>query len=189
MSFWYTTIGVVAFIGLFPFFRCFFKRLSCLIKIKRVCRKKKIRFYATHSLWFLGKKTSKNCDFYLETANEVFAIKFFGMPRRLSFLIFKENGEYFIRSYITFFSYGGGYSIPINSKPKTMPTYDFRYNYKDEWELKNPRNILLVNPVSLEFRRQPQHGSEMILGVGDVVNGMEIDSISHLLIDLERAIQ
>ena len=188
MEFWYALIGIAAVIALFPYIRCFFKRLKCANKIKRLCRNKNYKIHATHPLWFLGSKHAKKCDLYIETANEVFAIKLFGMSRRLSILILKDNGEYFIRSFIALISYGGGVRFPINGKPKHLPLYDFRYKYKDEWEIKTPRHVLLVNPVSMEFRRQPQHGSEVIVGAGDIVNGMEIDSLPRLLGDLESAL-
>lgn len=182
MEFWYGLIGIIALIVFFPYIRCFFKRLKCAGKIKRLCQSKGYKIHATHLLWFLGSKHAKKCDFYIETANEVFAVKLFGMPRRLSILILKENGEYFIRSF------GGGIRFPINGKPKPMPVYDFRYKYRDEWEIKTPRRVLLVNPVSMEFKRQPHHGSEITVGAGEIVNGMEIDSLPRLLGDLESAL-
>ena len=188
MEFWYALIGIAAVIALFPYIRCFFKRLKCVYKIKRLCRSKNYKIHATHPLWFLGSKHTKKCDFYIETANEVFAVKLFGMPRRLSILILKENGEYFIRSFIALISYGGGIRFPINGKPKPMPAYNFRYKYRDEWEIKTPRRVLLVNPVSMEFKRQPHHGGEVTVGAGEIVNGMEIDSLPRLLGDLENAL-
>ena len=188
MDFWYALIGIVTFVAFFPYIRCFFKRLKCAGKIKSLCHSKGYKIHATHPLWFLGSKQAKKCDLYIETANEVFAIKLFGMPRRMSVLVLKENGEYFIRSFIALISYGGVIRFPINGKPKPMPDYDFRYKYKNEWEIKTPRNVLLVNPVSMEFRRQPHHGSEVIVGAGDIVNGMEIDSLPRLLGDLESAL-
>ena len=189
MEFWYAFIGIVAFIALFPYIRCFFKRLTCMGKIQKVCRNKGYKLHATHPLWFLGNKHGKKCDLYIETANEVFAIKLFGMPRRLSVLVMKENCEYFIRRYIALLSYNGvGIRFPIDGKPNQMPIYDFRYRYRDEWEIKTPRHVLLVNPVSMEFKRQPHHGGEVTVGAGEIVNGMEIDSLPRLLGDLESAL-
>ena len=188
MEFWYALIGIAAVIALFPYIRCFFKRLKCANKIKRLCRSKNYKIHVTHPLWFLGSKHAKKCDLYIETANEVFAVKLFGMPRRRTILVFKGNGEYFIRSFIAFAPYGSAIRYPIDSKPKHLPLYDFRYKYKHSWEIKTPRRILLVNPVSMEFRRQPQHGGEVIVGAGEIVNGMEIDSLPRLLGDLENAL-
>lgn len=170
------------------YIRFFFKRLTCMYKITKTCRNKSYKIHATHLFWFLGRNLSHKCDLHIETANEVLSIKLFGVPKRRSVLIFKENGEYLIRSFIAFFSYGSVIRYPIDSKSRPMPIYDFRYKYKDEWEIKTPRHILLVNPVSMEFRRQPQHGSEVIVGAGDIVNDMEIDSLSRLLGDLESAL-
>lgn len=183
MELMYILICIIAFALLYPYFRCFFKRLKCAGKIKKLCLRKGYKTYSTHSLWFLGNKHANKCDLYVETANEVFSIKLFGMPRRQSVLVLKENGEYLIRSYIAFISYGGA----ITGKPKPMPVYDFRYRYRDEWEIKTPRNVLLVNPVSMEIRRQSRQG-EVTIGAGDIVNGMYIDSLPRLLGDLESAI-
>lgn len=188
MDFLIALIGVVVFLALLPYLRCFFKRLVCMRKIEKICRKKGYQLHAAHTLWFLGNKHSKECDLHIETVNEVFSVKLFGMPRRLSVLIIKESGGYFIRSFIAFISYGASVRFPIDGKHHLLPNYDFRYKYKDEWETKTPRHILLVNPVSMEFRRQPQHGTEIIIGAGDIVNGMEIDSLPRLLGDLESAL-
>lgn len=168
--------------------RCFFKRLICRSKINKICKRKGYQLHATHACWFFGKKHSKKCDLYIETKNEIFSIKLFGMPKRSAVLIIKENGEYFVRSFMALISYGAALRSPIDGKAKTMPVYDFRYKYKDEWEIKTPRNILLVNPVSMEIRRQPQHGDEVIVGAGDIVNGMEIHSLPRLLGDLESSL-
>ena len=189
MDFWYVLIGFVAIIALIPYIRCFFKRLKCAYKIKKLCRTKGYKIYAMHLFWFFGSKRGKKCDLYIETANEVFAVKLFGMPRRFSILVLKENGEYFIRNFIALISsIGQGIRFPIDSKPKPMPVYDFRYKYRDEWEIKTPRRVLLVNPVSMEFKRQPHHGGEVTVGAGEIVNGMEIDSLPRLLGDLESAL-
>lgn len=173
---------------IFNIFRCFLKRLSCARKIVSICKKKDFRLYPTHICWFLGGKCSQKCDIYIETANEVFAIKLFGIPRRHTVLVFKENGEFSIRSFIDIVSYGSIIQHPIDSKTRQMPAYDFRHKYKSEWEIKTPRRVLLVNPVSMEFRRQTQYGNEMIIGAGEIVNGMEIDSLPRLLVDLESAL-
>jgi hypothetical protein len=187
MDFWIFILCAAVVITGFPYIRCFFKRLKCVYKIKRLCRNKNYKIHATHPLWFLGSKHTKKCDLYIETANEVFAVKLFGMPKRFSILVLKENGEYFIRNFIALISsIGQGIRFPIDSKPKPMPVYDFRYKYRDEWEIKTPHNVLLVNPVSMEVRLQPNFGSEVIVGAGDVVNGMEIQSLSRFLGELER---
>ena len=79
-------IGIVCFC--FPYIRCFLKRLSLLSKIKNACREKGYRLQGTHPFWFLGGKSGKRCDCTIETAEEVIAIKLFGMPRRRRVLVF-----------------------------------------------------------------------------------------------------
>lgn len=188
MKFWVALIGILAIFLIFPYIRCFNRRLVCKKKIEKLCKKKDYRIHTTHPLWFLGNKHSKINDLYIETINEVFAIKLFGVPNHLSVLVIKDNGEYYIRRYLGLLSYGSASRLSVNGKPRPMPVYNFRYKYKDEWEIKTPRHILLVNPVSMEFRRQPSYGSEIIVDAGDIVNGMEIDSLPRLLGDLESAL-
>ena len=181
MDFWYALIGVVAFVAFFPYIRCFFKRLICLKKIKKECQRNGFHLHATHLLWFLGRKRSKKCDLYIETASEVFAVKLFGTPRRSISLVLKENGDYFIRSFIIFIYYGTGLRYQIDHKPKPVPVYDFQCQYKERWKSKTLRQILLLHPVSMEVCHQPQHGGEKILCAGDRVGNMEIASLPYLL--------
>ena len=187
MDFWIFIVCSAGVIVGFPYIRCFLKRLICMRKIKTLCRNKGYKTYPAHPFWFLGNKYGKKCDLYIETANEMFSVKLFGMPKKWAVLILKENGEYFIRNFIALISsIGQRICFPIDSKPKPMPVYDFRYKYRDEWEIKTPHNVLLVHPVSMEIRLQPNFSSEVIVGAGDVVNGMEIQSLSRFLGELER---
>lgn len=188
MGFWHILIGIAALIILLPYIRLLFKRLTCMRKLKKLCRKKGHHLHATHPLWFLGDKRSQNCDLYIETASEVYAVKLFGLPRKRSALIIKENGDYMIRNHIAMLSHGGGYIAPFDSKSKPMPAYDFRYHYQDEWEIKTPRQILLVNPTAMEIRRLQQHGREVIAETGDIIGGMELFTLSHLLKALESTL-
>ena len=181
MEFWFVLFGIVALVILFPFIRCFFKRLVCAIKIKRMCQRKKLVAHPTRPLWFLGSKRTKNCDIYIETPTQVLAIKLFGAPRRLSILTLKEDGNYFFRSYVVLISYGAGFHIPLDGRERAMPSFDFRFQYKDAWNEKSTQNVLLVNPASMEFRYQPRHGGESIITEGNTVNGMEISSLKYLL--------
>ena len=185
MNFWLVLLGIIAFVILFPFIRCLFKRLICVAKIKRMCQRKSLVAHPTHPLWLLGSKNAKKCDLYIETPTQVFAIKLFGAPRRLSILTFKEDCHYFFRSYIALISYGAGFHIPLDSREKKIPSFDFRYKYKNTWDEKTVRKILLVNPTPMEFHYQPRHGQERIVCAGDTINGMEIASLQCFLKELE----
>ena len=188
MEFWYFLFGVVALIAVWPSLRCFVKRMILAAKLRRLCRDQHYTLHKAHPLWFLGGKRGRRCDCYIETPSELWAVKLFGMPRRMAVLVIRGNGEYYIRSYIAMLSFGQGIRFPINGKPRPMPRFDFRYKYRDEWEIKTPHHVLLVHPVSMEIRRQPERGAEIILGAGDAVNGMEIHSLPGLLGALETTL-
>jgi len=187
-------IGIVCFC--FPYIRCFFKRLSLLSKIKNACREKGYRLQGTHSFWFLGGKNGKRCDCTIETAEEVLAIKLFGMPRRRRVLVFTEKREYFTRILV-------GMLLLIresfDSKAKQLPEYDFTCVNKEALDDKKLRKILLVNPVPMEMLMQAERGKESklspfpmenipkenaketILSPGDELYGMEVANLSWLL--------
>ena len=183
MEFRYFLLGVVALIAAWPYLRCLVKRMILASKLCRLCRRNHLTLHKTHPLWFLGGKRGRRCDCYIETPSEVYAVKLFGMPRRLTVLLLKSNGQYMIRSLFAIMSL---VTFTFHTKPRSIPVYDFRYRYRDEWEIKTPHHVLLVHPVSMEIRRLPERSGEIIVGAGDTVNGMEIHSLPRLLGALER---
>ncbi len=188
MKFWYAA-GIVALAAIaFPFFRFVFKRLKCARQLKAVCKNKDFRIITRNPFWMFGGKHGGKCDLYIETPNEIYSVKLFGMKKRRSVLLLWEDGRYSVRNFIAVISFGTAIQYPIDSKAKDMPVFDFRYRFKDEWEVKTPHNVLLVNPVSMEFRRKKASGAEDLLGDGETVNGMRICSSPGLLRNLENAI-
>lgn len=175
-------IGIIALIIGSRYIRCFFKRVICFFKLKLFCKRMKYKLYGTHLFWFLGSKYNRMCDFYVETKEDVYAVKFFAMLRRRSMLIFREDGTYFVRKF------AGVLWIPFfwNSKLKPLVGYMFRYRYKDEWKGKRPHNILLVNPISMDIFRQAMNGYEEAVGLGDEMYGMKIYSLSCFMRTLEE---
>lgn len=174
--------GVIALIVVYPYIRCLWKRLLCFFKVKRFCKRMNYNLYGTHCLWFLGSKHDRACDFYIETREEVYAVKLFAVLRRTSMLIFREDGTYFLRRFM------GVLWIPFywNKKLKPLIGYSFRYKYKNEWIGKTSHNILLVNPISMDIFRQAINGYEDAVGLGDEIYGMKVYSLSSLLKNLER---
>lgn len=187
-------IGIVCFCV--PYIYCLFKRLSLLSKIKRACREKEYHLRGTHPFWFLGGRNGKGCDCIIETAEEVFAIKLFGEPRRKRILVFTEKKEYFTRILAGVLlvlkeSFDG------NAKP--FPEYDFACVNKETPDGKKLRKILLINPVPMEMLFQAERGEETklshfpmenmpkenaketVLSPGDEIYGMEIANLSRLL--------
>ncbi|MBQ8634506.1 MAG: hypothetical protein IJ420_12975 [Lachnospiraceae bacterium] len=192
-------LGIVCFC--IPYIRCLFKRLDLRSKLKRVCREKGYRLQGTHSLWFLGGKNRMQSDCIIETAEEVFSIKLFGMPRRKRVLVFTEKKEYFTRILV-------GMLLLIresfDSKAKPFPEFDFTCVNYDASEDKKLRKILLVNPVPMEMLLQTERGKEStlspfpienmqqenskerILSPGDELYDMEIANLSWLLKELTK---
>jgi len=187
MEFWYVIIGVITFIALFPYIRCLFKRLILKSKIKKICLKNGYQLYTNHAFWFLGSKYSKRCDLYIETTDDVLSVKLFGMPSRRAVLVLKEDNKFFIRRFFLMTYYVSIVLWPINSKDKTLPSYDFKYAYKNEWENKKLNKILLVNPVGMQFRYVSPRGAETTVRDGDRVNYMTVISLSQFLNDLKSA--
>ncbi len=188
MTFWFLLAGVISIIIAIPYFRFVFKRIKCARELKAVCKKRGYRFIKGSALWLFGGKYGRKCDLYIETPNEIYSVKLFGMKKRRSVLLLWEDGRYSVRNFIAVISFGTAIQYPIDSKAKNLPAYDFRYRFKEEWEIKTPHNILLVNPVSIEFRRKKPSGAEALLGDGETVNGMRVCSLPRFLSELENAV-
>ena len=184
MDFWIFVAVILGLVMAYPFIRCFCKRMSCQNKIKKICKRKNYVLHKTHTLWFLGRKNGKNCDCYIETPTQIFSVKLFAVKRRKKKIVLQEGGTYFYRRYFFFASRKGALAgslvQSIDGKLKTMQEYNFRYKLKEEWESKNLRNVLLINPVPIEILYRKYHDSERIAGSGDVINGMEFWSFSGI---------
>lgn len=186
MKFWMLLITATVIIVAYPLFRFMIKRITMLVRLSRLCRKNRFSIIGTHPIWFLGGNQSQNCDCYIVTANIVYAVKLFGILRRSTSLIFTDDGMYKLRRYIAVAGAVSGLQrLPIDSKNKKLPDFDFHFKYRDEWSLKEPRNVLLINPVPHEIIYKKTYGEESIIGSGDMILGMEIQSTSRFLGKLE----
>lgn len=180
MEFWIIVAAAAALIFGYPYIRCFFKRLILAAKLKAVCRRHGFGLYGTHFLWFFGVRRGRSCDFRIETKEEILSVKLFGASRRATILLFTEDGKYFVRSFIAFVGVSSYFRNSIDGIMRKTVPYDFRRGFRDEWEIKSPKNILLVNPVCHEIRWKARNGAEKILGAGEPVNGAEIYSLANL---------
>ena len=70
-------IAVIAVILLAPFVRFFVKRIYFYFRLLRVCKKIGARCYGTKPAWIFSTRKSSNCDFYVETGDVVYSVKFF----------------------------------------------------------------------------------------------------------------
>ena len=163
MKFRLCVLGIVIIILCIPYIRLFFKRLSLLSKIKNACREKGYRLQGMHPFWFLGGKSGKRCDCSIETAEEVLAIKLFGMPRRRRVLVFTEKREYFTRILV-------GMLLLIresfDSKAKQLPEYDFTCVNKEALDDKKIRKI--HHPLCFIVENDPQRKTSAIFCRNDI---------------------
>ncbi len=180
----YIAIGALAIaliIFSLPLIRLLAKRLSLVAKLKKVCKSKGYSLVGVKPLWFLSLNHSKNCDFYILKENEILCVKLFGLRRRDSTLVFMDENKCFLRKYIKGLPPAVVYSTPIQTKIKSLPVFNFRYKYKLDWELKKPRNVLLINPVSAEIKYAPRSGGERFIGSNEQINNYEISSLSRFI--------
>ncbi|MBE6638872.1 MAG: hypothetical protein E7616_05395 [Ruminococcaceae bacterium] len=186
MDFWIFLISLFALIVLYPYLRMLIKRLIMVIKLKRMCHRKRLKLHPAHLFWMFGDKIGTSCDFYIETQDEILSIKLFGVKWRLATLCFTEGGEYYFKKYFALVSnLGGMLRMPLETMHRKMHAFHFRHRFKEEWELKTTKNILLIHPVCHEIYYIPIHGPRILLGAGDIVYGYELYSLSPLMQYLE----
>jgi len=177
MNFYIAFASFATVVLLYPYVRCFVKRIVMAKKLKKMCRTNGFSLYPTHPFWMLGRRGGACCDFYVETEEKILSVKLFGVPRRSLMLVFTEDGKYFFRR-ILVIRYK---PYPIDRRQHLLPNYDFRYRFRKEWELKTPMRILLVNPVSHEIRRRTRTGGENIVGAGETASGMLVYPLSRFI--------
>ncbi len=186
MNFWILLFIAVAVILVLPFVRLMCKRVVMSFKLQKLCKKNCYKLFPTHPFWMLGSKRGHKCDFYIETDRRIFSVKLFCVMPKKATLVFTDKGNFFVRRYIYFMSYGGGIASPIDGKQQKYTDYDFRHGFRNEWETRSHRSILLIYPISTEIRLQYGHGEEKLLGCGEFINNSEIQSLSGLISELER---
>ena len=166
-----------------PGLRCLFKRLGCLLRLTRLCRRHGFTLQGTHPLWFLGSRRFRRCDCVIETPQTVFAIKLFGVLHSARVLVFRETGEYFFRRYASILMF---LFDAFDGVFRRLPEYDFTPG-AEVARSRIRRDILLLSPIPMELRFQPHSGQESVTGPGDDLFGMELASMSHLVRLLENA--
>ncbi len=180
----YALLILIAVIIGMAYVRCFFKRLACLMKLRRACREYGLTLTAKHPLWFLGSRYARRCDLIIQGPRETFGVKLFGCLWPLKILILREYGEYAFRGFSTYLKFIINF---IDSWPHPLPEYHFALKRANLPEDAPIRRILLVNPMPMAIHLQPNNGQEEISGIGDHICGMEIANLSHLLRLMENA--
>ena len=178
-------LGIALAFFLYPFLRTGVKRILMVGKLKKFCRTNGYTLTPVGKFWMFARRLGKNCDFYIETPDTVYAVKLFGLRKRSQYLIFTREGSFYIRNFIHVFSpYGGGARFYRDSKPRKLPDYNFRVNFRDEWYLKSIRTVLLLNPTCAEVHIN-RVDKESSVGNGEAIAGMTLYTLSGLLNELE----
>lgn len=180
----YFALIVIALIIAYAYLRCFFKRLKCLFSITRMCRKHGFTLTVKHPLWFLGSRYARRCDCIIQTPGGVFGVKLFGCLWPLKSLILREYGEYCFRAHANFLKF---ILDVFDGYPHPLPAYCADLAKAGLPGDTPVRRLLLVNPMPLEILMQPSNGQEGISGTGDMICGMEIANLMHLMRVLENA--
>lgn len=175
----YALLIIIGLIIAWAYVRCFFKRLTCLVKIRRACRKHGLTMTVKHPFWFLGSRYARRCDLIIRGARDTFAVKLFGCLWPLKTLILRAYGEYIFRAHAAFLT---AILDVYDGYPHPLPAYRTPAGTAD-----NAFRLLLINPMPLAIHLQPSNGQEEVSGTGDVICGMEIANLSHLLRLLENA--
>lgn len=173
---------IATVIYLLPYIRVASRRILLVGKISSLCKRIGARLHKNHPLWLFGGSRGRACDIYIETDETAWSVKLFGMKRRTTELCFTDDRRYFIRSYIAFAA-GMFARVPLDSKKRELPAYDFRAGFRDEWYMKRFKPVLLINPVCLQINYTSACGNR-IVGAGEIMNDMYIYSSSRLMSDI-----
>ena len=115
----YFVLTAIGLIILWALVRCFFKRLRCCMRIRRMCRKSGLTLHVK-PFWWLGSRYLKGIDCLIEDKDTVFAVKLFGCLWPLKSLILRERGEYFFRAHSAFLT---AILDGWDGDPHTLPAY------------------------------------------------------------------
>ena len=164
----YVLLFAAAVAVLPPLFRWFMGRMG-LMGLEKQCRKKGYGFTKRNRLWFLGSKYGKEADFAIETEECVYAVKLFGVPRKLSHMLLLKDGRYVLRRE---FGLLLKVRFHFDTEPAPFPAYDFNRFAADQE--KKVRPVLLVHPAPLDIRLQNPESDCRGFCCGNTFAGMEI---------------
>lgn len=177
-----TVAPIAALMIIFPYARIFVKRIILTLKIRRQCKATGARLVPHSYVWWLGGKRGESWDFAIEKQSEILIVKLFGMKKRSDMLYFLKGGGYVMRKHLALMArIGIAAMIPVDSNIHTLKNYDFRKDAPEGWYTKPQRKILLIHPTCHEIRLKVSENENPYLGAGDMVEGMEIYSLSRLL--------
>lgn len=185
--FWLLLAAIVTVITASPIIRLLVKRMILRSKIKSAVSAVGGRLIPAHKFWLFGKRMGKNCDFFIETPEKVYAVKLFTVLFKTASIVFADQGCYTpIRHIHLFGRWGQIVSLPLPENARPMPVYDFTTGLPCGAESKEIYQTLLIHPACLEIHRKTEVRRTELLYAGDVICGMHIQSLSGLLRELQN---
>lgn len=183
--FWIWFASAILLLLSLPFLRLFYKRVRLLFKISKCCKKTRGKLIRAHCFWLFGRKAGKYFDFYIDTPQSVYAVKFFTILFKSSNLIFTDQGSFVIQHHFSVFGRFGVATTPIPSRAKMLPAYQPNKKLPQSALEKPVKLVLLVHPACFEMLKQTGVRKTELLYTGTVINGMEVHSLSGLLKEMQ----
>ena len=187
--FWLGVGVIVLCTALFPLLRLMCKRISFILRLRKVCREKEFTFTPLHRLWFFPLRGGNAFDFAVETRDDAYAVKLFGVWRRQDELRFGPADTYRIRHRLAFLSrFGEGVALTLWESPeKPLPVYRYPGTMAESYAGKLWKPLLLMHPVGYSIRLVDSYGKEAELGSGDTAIRYPITSAFQFLESLRCA--
>lgn len=178
MEFWIVIGAFILFVLLYPYLRIGVKRVILVIRIRRVCKRRKHRLvlHTTRPFWFFSGKNSPKYDFLVETPARIYSVKLFSVKKRLSYLLFEPDGRWHLRKFLAMPAMTGMMlRCPVETKPQILPDYDF-YPEKGTHLKKTICPVLLIHPTCIEI-----HYDNKSVGCRESVYGITLYTLSRFL--------
>lgn len=187
--FWLGVGVLLLCVALFPIARLFCKRLSFLLRLRRVCCAKSFHFTPLHPLWLLRLRGGDTFDFAVETRDDAYAVKLFGVWRKHDEMRFGPGDAYRVRHQIAFLScMGEGVSMTLwESREKPLPAYRYPLKMTASYAGKLWKPVLLMHPVGHSIRLVDSRGSSVQICSGDRASRYPITSAFQFLETLQCA--
>ena len=192
-------IAALVFVYLVPL-RALRKRFFFLLKLKRLCKRNKIRLRQSRGLWQGLKNNGTGIDLTVETGTNIWLVRFFAVWKYDSAMLFSEGDSVQITSPRP----KGSVPSAVRSSAtrvrmvkrdssalgfRRIKTTVFPISFEEGAESVNGKKVnraLIVNPVPHTIRKVEKDGAIYETGTGEKMWGYTIYSGSGFITELNR---
>lgn len=187
--FWLGFSLFVFFCASLPVYRFIGKRISFFLRLRRICRVKNFHLIPLHRFWIFPLRCGDTFDFAIETRDDAYAVKFFGVWRKHDEVRFGPDAVYCIRHYLGFLSrFGEAVLLTLWDSPeKPLPVYRYPHEITESFGAKLWKPFLLMHPVGYSIRLMDARGSSVQICSGDRAGRYQITSAFQFLETLQCA--